>query len=131
MITLKITFFSVAIPTLLVSIAILLLVILYRKMLSNMGKGQVDKAKYANLYPIQRQPAHGDVELFYELEENKEVEIMLLNMAMEEIKSLDKRAAKKGGNKVMFDTTLVENGRYFFELRSNNQKTAKTLIIKN
>ncbi len=97
-----------------------------------MGKGELDKAKYANLYPITRQPASGEVELFYELEENKEsVELVLLNMEMEVLQTIDNRAGKKGGNKVKFDTTAVENGRYFFELRSDNQKTAKTLIIEN
>ncbi len=131
MLSLKITFFSVAIPTLLISMAVLLLVILYRKLLSNMGRGEVIQAKYAKLYPIQRQPASGEIELFYELEENKEVEIVLLNMDMEVLRSIDQRSARKGGNKVQFDTTSIENGRYFFELRSENQKTAKTLIIKN
>lgn len=128
---LKITFFSVIIPTLLISIGVLIVIILYKKLISKMGEGEIQLAKYAKLYPIERQPAHGKVELFYELEEDKEVEIVLLNMNMDELLSIDKRAAKIGGNKVVFDTTRVENGRYYFELRSNNQKTAKTLIIKN
>lgn len=128
---LKITFFSVAIPTMLVSIGILILVILYRRMLAKMGRGEINQAHYAKLYSIERQPASGEVELFYEIEESKEVEIVLLNMAMEELLSIDRRKAKSGGNKVLFDTTSVANGRYFFELRSDNQKTAKTLIVKN
>lgn len=128
---LKITFFSVAVPTLLVTITILILYIAYKKLLARMGKNEIVQAKYATLYSIERQPASGEVEFFYELEENKEVEIVLLNMQMEELASIDKRAAKIGGNKVKFDTRTVENGRYFFELRSDNQKTAKTLIVKN
>jgi hypothetical protein len=96
-----------------------------------MGEGEIQQAKYAKLYAIERQPASGEVELFYELEENKEVEIVLLNMNMDELQSIDKRSGKVGGNKVFFDTTSVADGRYFFELRSENQKTAKTLIVKN
>ncbi len=128
---LKISFFSVAVPTLLVSILVILGYIAYKKLLSRMGKDELDKAKYAKLYSIERQPANGHVELFYELEEDKEAEVVLLNMKMETLLSIDKRAAKKGGNKVMFDTTSVENGRYFFELQTDNQKSAKTLIVKN
>ena len=131
MLALKITFFSVAIPTLLVSISILIGVILYRRLLSRMGKDEIDQAKYATLEAITRQPASGEVEFFYELHEDKEVEIFLLDEKMNEIKSIDKRSAKAGGNKVKFDTTSVPNARYFFELRSDNQKTAKTLIVKN
>jgi hypothetical protein len=128
---LKISFFSVAVPTLLISILLILVYIGYKKLIQKLGKGEINKAKYAKLYSIERQPASGNVELFYELEENKDAEIVLLNMQMEELKSIDKRAAKKGGNKVMFDTSSVENGRYFFELRTENQKSAKTLIIQN
>jgi len=131
MLLLKITFFSVAIPTLLISISIFIGIILYRRLLGNMGKNEVDHKKYANLYPILRQPANGTVEFFYELNDEIAVDLYLLDEKMNEIQSIDSRQAKSGGNKVKFDTTSVPDGRYFFELRTENQKTAKTLIINN
>ncbi len=131
MMVLKITFFSVAIPTLLVSISVLIGIIFYKRLLAKMGKGEVNQKKYANLYPIQRQPAMGTIEFFYEMNEEKPVEIVLLDQQMNDLQLIDTRKANVGGNKVPFDTTRVPDGRYFYELRSDLQKTAKTLIIKN
>jgi hypothetical protein len=37
----------------------------------------------------------------------------------------------KGGNIISFATTQLENGTYYYEAKTNNQKTSKKFIIKN
>lgn len=122
---------SVALGVLSVSLAILILIIAYRKLLGYLGKGSTPKEKYAVLYSIEIQPSKGVVDFYYELEEEKEVELALLNENMDFLQTLDKRTAKIGGNKVPFDTTTLANGPYFFELRTENQKTAKKIRVEN
>ena len=122
---------SVALGTLCVSLAVLVIIIAYRKLLSYLGKGHPPKEYYAVLYSIEMQPAKGTIDLYYELKVDKDIELHLLDIDMKDFKLIDKRLGTKGGNKILFDTTLVPNGNYYYELRSDNQKTMKKLRVEN
>jgi hypothetical protein len=128
---LKVSFFEVAIPVLLLSITVLILVIAFRKLRIRWGLGEPQKANFAVLYSMEKQPITGEIELYYEIEEPKNVEIWLVDDNMNDKLKIDSRSAKVGGNKVSFDSKVVENGRYFYELRSDNQKTSKAIYIEN
>jgi hypothetical protein len=122
---------TVALGTLCVSLAVLVIIIAYRKLLRYLGKGHPPKEDYAVLYSIEMQPAMGVIDLYYELKVDKEIEIHLLDINMKDFMMIDKRMATKGGNKVLFDTTKVLSGNYYFELRSDNQKTMKKIRVEN
>jgi hypothetical protein len=131
MIALRVSFFEVAVPVLLISITILLLVIAFRKLKSKWSGGEPVNENYAVLYSMEKQPISGVVELYYEVKQEKEIDLWLLDAQMKDKLLIDNRRAKIGGNKVEFDTKMVENGRYFYELRSDNQKTSKAVYIEN
>lgn len=122
---------SIALTTLTISLSILVLAILYRKYLKHLRKGEISLENYAVLYPIEIQPSKGEVEFYYELEKDKEVQIALLDKEFNEVLEVDKRLATVGGNKVIFDTKRVANGQYFYQLKSDNQKTMKKIAIEN
>jgi hypothetical protein len=131
MMVLKISFFEVAVPVLLISITVLILVIAFRKLRIQWGIGEPQSQKFAILYSMEKQPVTGKIELYYEIEEAKNVEIWLVDNNMNDKIQIDARAARVGGNKVNFDSKVVPNGRYFYELRSDNQKTSKAIFIEN
>lgn len=131
MIALRVSFFEVAVPVLLISITLLILVIVFRKLRTRWAIGEPDSEKYAVLYSFEKQPISGEVEIFYETENSKEIEIWLLDDNMSDKLLIDSRIAKIGGNKINFDSKTVENGRHFYELRSSNQKTSKAIFIEN
>ena len=93
--------------------------------------GQPENEKYAVLYSFEKQPISGEIEIYYETSGSKEVEIWLLDDKMNDTLKIDARTAKVGGTKIKFNSKSVENGRYFYELRSNNQKTSKAIYIEN
>jgi hypothetical protein len=126
-----IAFTQVALGLLSASLAILVLIIAYRKFLTYLGRGAVPKEAYAVLYPIKDEISTGNVDLYYESKEPKPTQIVLLNEAWEELAVLDDRESKVGGNKVVFDTSAWDNGVYFFCLKTNNQKTTKKIYIEN
>ncbi len=131
MIALRVSFFDVAVPVLLISITVLVLVIAFRKLRSRWAIGHPNSEKFAVLYSLEKQPITGEVEIYYELEQAKDIEIWLLDSEMNDKMRIDSRLAKKGGTKINFDSKVVENGRYFYELRSENQKTSKAIYIDN
>lgn len=131
MIALRVSFFEVAVPVLLISITVIVLIIAFRRLRARWAVGHPDNEKFAVLYSLEKQPITGEVEMYYELEESKEVEIWLLDADMNDKQQIDSRLAKIGGTKIKFDSKSVENGRYFYELRSNNQKTSKAIYIEN
>lgn len=128
---LRLSFFEVAVPVLLISITILLLVILFRRIRQRWSRGEPQTAHFALLYSIEKQPISGEIEIYYELQIPKEIEIWLLDAQMGDKVKIDSRLAKVGGNKIRFNTQTVDNGRYFYELRSDNQRTSKAIYIEN
>ncbi|MFT7345011.1 MAG: hypothetical protein ACI9XP_001605 [Lentimonas sp.] len=129
-----ILFFSlskVLLGVLSLSLAILVFIIAYRKLLLYMGRTNLVQADYANLYTIEIQPSKGEIEFFYELKQLKECTLSLLNVKLEKILEVDKRMGKIGGQKIKFDTSTVENGTYFYQLETDNQKISKKIFINN
>jgi len=131
MIALRVSFFEVAIPVLLISITFLILIIAFRKLRTRWAIDHPNSEKYAVLYSLVKQPISGEVEIYYEIEEPKEIEIWLIDDKMNDKLKIDSRKSKVGGTKIKFDSKSVENGRYFYELRSDNQKTSKAIYIEN
>jgi hypothetical protein len=68
---------------------------------------------------------------YYELGKDTNVEIKLLNEDYSQAKLFIKDFVNKGRNYIEFDSTLFDNGVYFCELITDNQKTIKRLIIEN
>ena len=55
------------------TLAILIFVISYKKLLAYLGKGSIPKEKYCVLYSLETDPASGDIQFYFTSEEKKEV----------------------------------------------------------
>lgn len=122
---------KIAVGVLAVSLAILLFVIAYRKLLAYLGKGNPPKEKYCVLYGLENSVVAGEVEFYFTTEEKKIVALEILNQNMDFVHLIVEKEFGVGGNIVRFDSTVLPNGNYFYQLRTENQKTMKKLRIEN
>ena len=114
-----------------VTLAVLILFIAYRKLLAYLGKGAPPKEDYCVLYSLEENPAKGEVEIYFTSEKKRKVTIFLMNQDLEEIQELSNKECYVGGNIIRFDSSAISNGIYFFGLRTENQKTMKKMEISN
>ncbi len=122
---------TIIIATLIVSLSLLILVIAYRKLLQYLGRGSVNKQDFCVLYPLEKDPASGEVEFYFTCEETKQYSLEILDAEMQELKKVKEGEASPGGTIVRFDTTSLSNGLYFFCLKTSNQKTMKKMNVLN
>lgn len=113
------------------TLAILVLVISYKKLLAYLGKGSIPKEKYCVLYSLETEPASGDIQFYFTSEEKKEVKLQLLDDQYNFLKEIYNKECKADGNIIPFNTTELSNGIYFYCLVTENQKTMKKMTIRN
>jgi hypothetical protein len=122
---------TIAIATLFVTLAVLLLIIGYRKLLQYLGRGEVNKQDFCVLYPLEKDPIAGEVEFYFTCEEEKAYELVILDSEMQELKKVKEGVTPPGGTIVRFDTLSLSNGMYYFCLITANQKTMKKMNVLN
>jgi len=131
MLLLGISIPKILIGILCVSLAIVVIIIAYRKLLGYLGKGGIAPKDYCVLYSLENNPAKGEVEIYFTTEFEKKVTIELLNEDLTVNRVLKELDAKNGGYIVRFQSEELPNGDYFYCLKSDNQKTMKRLTIQN
>jgi flagellar hook assembly protein FlgD len=80
---------------------------------------------------LERNEQTGELEFYFTNEEAKHVTFEILSENNEVLETLADKEYKAGGHIVRYDSTRLENGVYFYQLRTDNQKTAKKMIIQN
>ena len=89
-----------------------------------------DKAKLnASFSSIEefRNPIHGKLKINYQLGTEGEVEFYILDLGYTIIKELKKEPQPIGKHQFEIDTTLIQNGSYFLQMKTVNQKITKTI----
>jgi hypothetical protein len=114
-----------------VSLALLVLLIAYKKLLRYLGKGVPPKEDYCVLYSLEHEVASGEVQFYFTCESPKEIVMELLKEDMTVVSELANKSVEAGGHIVRFDTTLLVNGMYYYRLRTDNQKTMKRMQVAN
>ena len=122
---------KVLLGVLFVSLALLVLIIAYRKLLAYLGKGSPAPKDYCVLYSIEQDPVVGEVELYFTTTFEKTVKIELLNQDLSVLKILKEGSFTSGGHIVRFDSKEFPNGNYFYRLVTDNQKTFKKMTVSN
>jgi hypothetical protein len=110
---------------------ILIFLIIYRIIMRRMKNGQIEKKLYLILHPIEKDPALGIVPIFMEMNTSMIVELSVFATNDSVNKVIEHKTFNKGGNIVQFDTRKFENGFYFYQAKTDNQKTRKLIEIKN
>lgn len=121
----------VLLGVLFVSLALLVLIIAYRKLLAYFGKGTPSPKDYCILYSIEKDPARGEIEIYFTTTRQKHVSIEIFNFELVLLKVVKEGVFSEGGHIVRFDSSEFSNGDYYYGLRTDNQKTVKKMKISN
>lgn len=131
MMALRLSAMEITVGVLIFTLALLVFVIAYRKLLAYLGKGSIPKEKYCVLYSLETEPASGDVQFYFTSEVKKEVKLQLLDEQYNFIKEIYSQECRTDGNIIPFDTKELNNGIYFYCLVTENQKTMKKMTVQN
>ncbi len=114
-----------------VSLGLLIVVILYRKLLSILGRGKVVRTDYCELYALEQDPASGELTFYFTTSKDINFKLLILDTELNDIICVAEKKATPGGNIIRFDSKQLENGVYFYSLVTENQRTMKKMTIKN
>lgn len=105
--------------------------ILYRFLLAYLKRGTIDTKDFVELAATPEDKVQGEIQFFIKVHRSKTVKFRIYAKATDIEKKLVDKELSAGGHVINFDTTEVENGFYFYEVRTDNQKTTKLLEVCN
>lgn len=110
-----------------------LLFIAYRKLVAYIGLGRVrtTTVAYATLYDLNSAYVKGEVQLGFELIEETEIKLELLNKEDNLIKVFKQGILGEGIYPIQFKSEDFPNGEYFYQLITPYQKITKKFFIVN
>ena len=114
-----------------VSLAVLLLTIAYKQLLKHLGKGTPVKEDYCVLYGLETHPATGEIEFYFTTNSKRDITLELLTANLSFRSIVSEKNVTEGGHIIRFDTKTLPNGTYFYQLRTENQKTMKRFSVLN
>lgn len=120
---------DVLIGMLWVSIIVLILVIGYKKLLSHLSRNDIKREDYCVLLNIEESVVSGEIPFYFTSEQIKNVSIWIQDSAMNDLIEVSNKACKVGGNIIRYDSSQLENGTYFYCLKTDNQKISKKMIV--
>lgn len=122
---------DVIIGMLWVSIIGLGLYIGYRWLLRRLSKGAVKHEEYCKLESIDVNPASGEIHFYFTSKEVKTFTFSILDAQMNDLELIKSGECSVGGNIIRFDSSKLQNGDYFYCLKTDNQKTVKKMTVLN
>lgn len=114
-----------------ISLIVLIGVIIYKRLLTKFKQNTISKEDFCVLFGLENQPSKGEIEIYFTSEKKKNVKISLLNEDLSLHTDIKEFECTPGGNIVRFNTLNVQNGNYFYQLKTDNQETIKKFTIEN
>jgi len=96
-----------------------------------MTKDNLNLTDYCVLYSFERSEQTGEIEFYFTNETAKHVVFEILGEDHKVILTLEDKEFKPGGHLILFDSKQLTNGVYYYQLRSDNQKTLKRMNVMN
>ena len=114
-------------------VAAYLLYIAYRQFMRAFSRGKVKKVtvKYAELYDLNPPYAKGEVQFGFEVPGKMEVTLQIIDKKDNIMDVLMKGTYEKGVYPVLFDTSKLPDGEYYYQLITEVQKNTKKFFIVN
>ena len=120
-----------AMTFLFVTLAVLIGMIIYKRILGKMRKGELSMNDFCVLYSLEKNQQTGELEFYFTNENPKHVVFEILSESEEVLHKLTDQEYKKGGHIIRFDSKQLANGTYFYQLKTDNQQTKKRMVINN
>jgi hypothetical protein len=125
------TFSQVALGTLYVSLVIIILILIYKKILMNINREEPSKKLYCEMVFLENDIAKGMVEFYFTNLEKKEIRFEILNKEYETVSILAEKEFEPGQHIFRFDSKAVANGNYYYQLKTDNQQTMRKMVVSN
>ncbi len=127
----RVSFTQIALGTLYVSLVLIILFLIYKKILSRINREEPNKKLYCELIYLEDDFAKGMVELYFSNVEQKKIQFEILNKDYQSIIVLADQEYAPGQHIVRFDSTSIPNGTYFYQLKTDNQQTMRKMEVHN
>lgn len=114
-----------------VSIILIIALLVYRHFLSKIKKEGVSLKDYCILYSFEKDIQTGELEFYFTNETKKTVIFQILTESLEVLYTLTEKEYNPGGHILRFDSKLLANGIYYYQLKTDNQETKKRMKISN
>jgi hypothetical protein len=112
-----------------VSLVILLLIIAYRTLLKRWSRTGLLKEDFCELYTLEQEVNAGEVSFYVTTEKTRSIRLSLCDDHAEHV--IVEKTFEPGGHIVRLDSTQLQNGSYFYVLKTDNQEIKKRMIIEN
>lgn len=83
------------------------------------------------LFPYEYPSASGTITFFFDADDALDYTFFLQNANNAEKHIIAQGTSRKGGQKIQFDTTTVDNGHYYYGIENQFQRTEKRLEVRN
>lgn len=131
MFLMKVDVQSMALKGLWITFGVLILVIIYRLVLRRMKRDIPDLSSFIILHPLEVEVAKGEIEFYYTMEEDQEVNFSVFDKDGNLVKEFHNEMRKAGPHIIKFDTNSVADGKYSFNVKTDKQHTMKFFEIQN
>ena len=109
---------------------IVMAIILYRRLLRRMSKGNINQNDYCVLISLEQNPASGEIPFYFTLEKEQTVSLFIEHEDKSSVLVVEK-TYKPGGHIVRYDSKHLADGFYYYILKTELQETKKKFTIQN
>ena len=124
-------FLQYAVYVLWVTLILVLLLIINNRYKARQRAKLAKRNPEIRLFPYEYASASGAITFFFDADDALEYTFFLQNANNAEKHIISQGTCRKGGQKIQFDTTTVENGTYYYGIENQYQKTEKRLEVRN
>lgn len=110
---------------------VVLLIVLYKALLKRLNRGNVNSDNFCELTSVEIRPASGIIDFCFSCKERRLVDFEIVTLNFELITTIASKEFEEGQHILKFDSTQLENGEYYYQLRTNNQRIFKKITIDN
>ncbi|MDX2361129.1 MAG: hypothetical protein QNK23_10000 [Crocinitomicaceae bacterium] len=114
-----------------VSLILLALVIGYKQLMKKLSRSDFEPEDFCELYNLEEDPVSDELPFYFTASKVKEYTLSILDSNMDLVREIVTQECKEGGNIVRFDSKQLQNGNYFYCLKTDNQKVMKKMTVKN
>lgn len=114
-----------------ISLIVVFILIINRKAKQRAAAKKALLHPMINLFAYELPKASGTINFFFDADEALDFHFFITQISTGITTTLAQGTCKKGGQKIMFDTTTLANGIYFYGIETGFQRVEKRLIVEN
>jgi hypothetical protein len=114
-----------------ITLVILVLIILYRRLLGYLSRKHVKQEDFCTLFDVEDQPVTGQIPFYFTTKKPREISLTIETLQGELLHTVVEENFEPGGHLCRFDSLKMETGIYFYVLKTENQESRKKIQIQH